>query len=923
MKNGSNKEDQDMQPMMILTIDIGNGLMDKLQLFDLNNVEQETYDFCVKNKLDFSTMQEINTQIQSVIKDKQLEEEQEIENEFQEIKEEEDEKITDNNINETKDQESIIITNQNQNQNQNEIQKGNKNEPDVNSEKINNKEQKENTNPINNENENVNSINNNFMGNNYNVVKKKFNQSGWSNTSGVSGGNKDHQGQGKKQEIKPEFKTKKKNIKENVKEAIAMAKEKSKQNLKIAEKNIKNKIADEGGIKNNVNDENKNKISEEKNEKENGADNIGGGNNNNISDNNKEGENNINNINKENKKDSEKEKNKIFEEKKNNLKNINEIHKNEINNNNSKEKPTNQKKQKPMSHNSTHISGYNPGKELYDRGMRFKENEKERLEALKKNLEVDEEEDNTFTPKINKLSKMEEDRIRERRPECTNPEIINNYKQYKKDRFENLRKKSENEFNKIYTFKPNINRSYSNTKSMKNKNSDEIKKQENNESRFDKLYNYRIDYKENREKLKEKIYNEISFKPRINESSNYYKFNVPFNERLRTYSNKSKENMIKIQQVYEREHKYNEPFKPRVNNKKNKILLKDRDEFFITETQKFNNNSGVNSTNTNTNNVLNKNNNNLNSIDPYTKLYLYGKKYEQERNFMTEKYYKENVRQAKCSESTDIIINRKKEKSFKQIFKILDGDEDCKISPTHMNISGLPKNIIKILEPIFNELKEENETLNELEFVFVCGQLYPSLPWNDRRELSTFADIERKNIKKEKILKEKKNFTFKPRINKRNYSYDNPIKLIGEDNNNNENNINESNYLNCYNNNTNDVININSYCGQKNRTNKNRSNNIINNNMNKINNRVNFFNIRISNQSRGGGGDILKRNISEYSLLNNKREEKDGDFTILKNININIIGKGSNNNKNEDEKHSKICEKKINYENFVNVKNSS
>ena len=71
MKNGSNIESE-LQPMMILTIDIGNGQVDKLQLYDLNNIDKETYDFCVKNKLDFNTMQEINTQIQNVLKDNQL-----------------------------------------------------------------------------------------------------------------------------------------------------------------------------------------------------------------------------------------------------------------------------------------------------------------------------------------------------------------------------------------------------------------------------------------------------------------------------------------------------------------------------------------------------------------------------------------------------------------------------------------------------------------------------------------------------------------------------------------------------------------------------------------------------------------------------------------------------------------------------------
>ena len=96
MKNDCDIDD-DSQPMMILTIDIGNGHYDKLQLYDLNNIDQETYDFCVKNKLDFSTMQEIINQINSVIKDKQFQENQETEQIFQEIKEEDnEEKMTEN-----------------------------------------------------------------------------------------------------------------------------------------------------------------------------------------------------------------------------------------------------------------------------------------------------------------------------------------------------------------------------------------------------------------------------------------------------------------------------------------------------------------------------------------------------------------------------------------------------------------------------------------------------------------------------------------------------------------------------------------------------------------------------------------------------------------------------------------------------------
>ena len=258
---------------------------------------------------------------------------------------------------------------------------------------------------------------------------------------------------------------------------------------------------------------------------------------------------------------------------------------------------------------------------------------------------------------------------------------------------------------------------HKNFKKTQNEEKDinDIKINKKNESRFDKLSNYRIDYKENKDKLKEKIYKEFSFKPQINENSSFYKLKIPFKERLQTYSNKTKENMVKIQQVYERELGYDEPFKPQLNNRKNKTLLKDRDEFFLNEAQKINSNLCSN----------NNNESNNNYIDPYTKLYLYGRKYQQEKNYLAEKYYQNQIKTPHFCQSTEEIINKKKEKSFKQIFKLLDGDEDSKISSTHINTSKLPKNILKILEPILNELKEENETLNELEFfLFLINYIF-------------------------------------------------------------------------------------------------------------------------------------------------------------------------------------------------------
>ena len=64
-----NKAENLNNSIMVLTIDIGNGICDKLRIHDINNYQEETYDFCAKNNLDFNTMKEINHQIQTVLSD--------------------------------------------------------------------------------------------------------------------------------------------------------------------------------------------------------------------------------------------------------------------------------------------------------------------------------------------------------------------------------------------------------------------------------------------------------------------------------------------------------------------------------------------------------------------------------------------------------------------------------------------------------------------------------------------------------------------------------------------------------------------------------------------------------------------------------------------------------------------------------------
>ena len=108
----------------------------------------------------------------------------------------------------------------------------------------------------------------------------------------------------------------------------------------------------------------------------------------------------------------------------------------------------------------------------------------------------------------------------------------------------------------------------------------------------------------------------------------------------------------------------------------------------------------------------------------YKKLYLYGKKNQRDKNLMEEKYHQDQIKPLLC-QSTKSIVN-KKEKSFKQIVKLLDGDEAVlKISSAHINTSGLPKKYFKN---------------------FGYEQLYLFFQWNERRQLTNFEEEAKKFI---------------------------------------------------------------------------------------------------------------------------------------------------------------------------------
>ena len=70
-----NLENNNDNPVMVLTIDIGNGKIEQFKLYNFENPKKDIYEFCMKNNLDYNTMEEITNQLNELIAKKVNEEE--------------------------------------------------------------------------------------------------------------------------------------------------------------------------------------------------------------------------------------------------------------------------------------------------------------------------------------------------------------------------------------------------------------------------------------------------------------------------------------------------------------------------------------------------------------------------------------------------------------------------------------------------------------------------------------------------------------------------------------------------------------------------------------------------------------------------------------------------------------------------------
>ena len=757
----TNGFEEETSPDMILTIDIGNNQLRQLNIYDIDNTEKDIYNFCLKNKLDFNILKEIKNQIQILIANRQLQNSQL--NKLTDASKE----LSQTNL---KSSDNLTETNFNTNHQNNNEDPNNIESFDRISKKAYNLEKYYSKLANDDVNNNTYNINNNLEDNGK-VIRHKIHKppiikpmeqdidyfnNNMNNNITPSIFNTNYTPENSSLYISPSFINKNPNL------ALRSYFSKEEDNYlpednPYLEQNLKT--------------------------------------NNNISD--------YNNYIKRNKK--------------------------------------NKKVSKSMSLNGIYLKNFNPGKDLYERNLKYNEEKKKKLNILKKNLETDENEDNTFSPKINKISKIQIENRKQKKLEYSNPDIIKNYKKYRDDKIKTLKQRQEMEFEQKYTFKPKINHSSSTSKNISvnnyklkkfgsrldiknipcfNNSINDKKDKRNNSSqnktknniinknklikeynsnshangcsksitRFEKLYNERNNQKDNQNKLRQKIYNELSFKPQINEKSEYMKLDKPFKERLEIYSNKSRENLTKIKKIYEKEKGWEESFKPQINSQKNKALFRineNASKQSMNNKNRKNANNNINIIHSNKNNKLSNksySNSNINftnnyinnrkKIDCYTKLYLYNQKYQNEKNLLTEKYYQSQNKSPSFCPSSEEIVNKKLEKYYKKVFHILDSDEDNKITSSHINIFGLPKKLQKIFRPIFVSLEEEDESLNELEFIYVCKQLYGTvLSWIDKRELMILVEQDKKDFKK-KSKNDKNIHSYKPKINKRNNSYE-------------------------------------------------------------------------------------------------------------------------------------------------------
>ena len=309
----------------------------------------------------------------------------------------------------------------------------------------------------------------------------------------------------------------------------------------------------------------------------------------------------------------------------------------------------------------------------------------------------------TQNRKLNNLSGM---KFNNDNPIMLNNKTINNYGQYLFEKSQIEKKRKQNELNEIQRI-DNINK-YKSYSFMPQTN---IKKNRNIHSKY--LDNDKLILNNEEEKY--------DFKPKIN---NNYKTDLNFEQRQKIFNNLYKRKNEEMKKYYinnKYDEKGHELFKPKLISKQIK---------------------------------LEKN------TDIFNKNYSYYIKYNNNKEQLMKKIYKSEIEQNNknfCNKNnTNKIMDELYNKIFKKLFNELDSDHDDLITSLTINLNGISKSIIKILEPILKELKEDEQTLNCEEFILVMKRLFEDIPMLEKKKLINYYQTKLKfenNFNNNKQLK--------------------------------------------------------------------------------------------------------------------------------------------------------------------------
>ena len=394
---------------------------------------------------------------------------------------------------------------------------------------------------------------------------------------------------------------------------------------------------------------------------------------------------------------------------------------------------------------STEANKINNGERLYWKGMKLKE-EKEKDYKQAKLLLIGAEQLN-----MRKSPLLNTDRnfklLRGRQDFCNSSEFLASYhseRQIKLDKIKNsivfpsysfrptINKKSQS-LGKIrkheiinmqeikYPSKEPIKTEFSEVDPIELKNSSYYEKSPRMQRQHD-LFELSKNKEAKRVQKEKQIYSSFTFHPTIltkHYSKTQTNFNSNFNSRLKYYQNKKEENIRLISE----KNQQSLVFQPSLISNNDKYLHKQvktepnqYSQFNVEENEKESQYQ------------LNK--------DAYISNFLFARKYSYNKKQKEEYINNTFIKKANMSHSnteTNQIYDKLKDKAFSKLFKELDSDSDGLITAVNFDLKSISDDVVSILLPILNELKIENETLNEKEFLLACDQLFKMLDYYERK----------------------------------------------------------------------------------------------------------------------------------------------------------------------------------------------